>query len=39
VIRITRASRNTLKELSRRLVGKRHIIRHGVGKGSWYALP
>jgi hypothetical protein len=39
VIRITRSSRNTLKELFRRLVEKRHLVRHGVGKGSWYVLP
>lgn len=38
MIRITGASRNTLKEHFRSLVKKRHLIQHGTGKGSWYAL-
>jgi Fic family protein len=39
MIRITGASRNTLKEHFRRLVEQRHLVRHGAGKGSWYGLP
>jgi Fic family protein len=39
MIRVTGASRNTLKEHFRRLVETRHLARHGTGKGSWYALP
>jgi len=39
MIRITGASRNTLKEHFRGLVEKRRLMRHGTGKGSWYALP
>ncbi len=38
-IRVTGASRNTLKDHLRGLVEKRHLARHGTGKGSWYALP
>lgn len=38
MIRVTGASRNTLKEHFRSLIEKRHIVRHGSGKGSWYAL-
>jgi Fic family protein len=39
MIRLTGASRNTLKEHFAQLVDKRHLARHGTGKGSWYALP
>lgn len=39
MIRVTGASRNTLKEHLRSLVEKGHLARHGTGKGSWYALP
>jgi predicted HTH transcriptional regulator len=39
MIRATGASRNTLKDHFRSLVEKRHIARHGTGKGSWYSLP
>jgi Fic family protein len=39
IIRLTGASRNTLKEHLAQLVEKRHLARHGTGKGSWYALP
>ena len=39
MIRVTGASRNTLKEHFRNLVEQRHLVRHGTGKGSWYALP
>jgi len=37
-IRITGASRNTLKEHLRRLVQQGHLKHHGTGKGSWYVL-
>ena len=39
MIRATGASRNTLKEHFRRLVQQGHLIRHGTGKATWYALP
>ena len=39
IIRLTGASRNTLKEHLARLVEKRHLAKHGTGKGTWYALP
>lgn len=39
VIKITGASRNTLKEHFRRLVEQGHLAQHGSGKGTWYALP
>lgn len=39
MLRITGASRNTLKEHFRRLVKLGLLSRHGSGKGSWYALP
>ena len=39
IIRLTGASRNTLKEHLAQLVDKHHLARHGTGKGSWYALP
>ncbi len=39
IIRLTGASRNTLKEHLAQLVAKQHLARHGTGKGSWYTLP
>ena len=39
VIRLTGASRNTLKEHFAQLVDKQHLAKHGTGKGTWYALP
>jgi len=39
MIRVTGTSRNTLKEHFRRLLEQGHLVRHGSGKGSWYALP
>ena len=39
MIRVTGASRNTLKEHFRHLLEQGHIVRHGLGKGTWYALP
>ena len=35
----TGASRNTLKEHFRRLLAQGHLVRHGTGKATWYALP
>jgi len=39
MIRITGASRNTLKEHFRNLLKQGHLAQHGRGKGTWYALP
>ena len=39
MIRLTGASRNTLKEHFRRLLGAGQLVQHGSGKGTWYALP
>ena len=37
MIRISGASRNTLKEHFRNLVKQKHLVQHGNGKGTWYA--
>lgn len=39
MIRITGASRNTLKEHFRRLLKQNHLVQHGTGKATWYVLP
>jgi len=39
VIAATGANRNTLKVHLRTLVEHGRLVRHGAGKGSWYALP
>lgn len=39
MIRLTGASRNTLKEHFRRLVALGHLEQHGARKGTWYGLP
>ncbi|MCK5242202.1 Fic family protein [bacterium] len=39
MVRKSGASRNTMKEHFRNLVKKKYLIQHGVGKGTWYALP
>lgn len=39
MIRVTGASRNTLKEHFRRLVALGHLQQHGARKGTWYGLP
>ncbi|MCP5197418.1 MAG: DUF977 family protein [Gammaproteobacteria bacterium] len=39
MIRLTGASRNTLKEHFRRLLQQGYLVRHGAGKATWYALP
>ncbi len=38
-VRLTGANRNTLKEHFRWLVENRHLVQHGTGRGTWYALP
>lgn len=38
-VKLTGASRNTLKEHLRMLVERRHLVQHGVGRGTWYGLP
>ena len=38
MIRSTGASRNTLKDHFKRLVAQGHLVQHGAGKGTWYAL-
>lgn len=39
VIRLTGASRNTLKQQFRMLVERRHLVMHGGGRTTWYVLP
>jgi Fic family protein len=39
MLRITGASRNSLKPHFRNLVKQNHLVQHGTGKGAWYALP
>ncbi len=39
MIRLTSASRNTLKEHFKRLQEQGHIVRQGTGKATWYRLP
>jgi Fic family protein len=39
IIKVTGASRNTLKEHFRHLLEQGHVVKHGTGKGTWYALP
>ena len=39
MIRVTGASRNTLKEHFRRLLEGGQLVQNGAGKGTWYALP
>lgn len=39
MIRLTGASRNTLKQQFRQLVEKGHLARHGGGRTTWYTLP
>lgn len=38
VMKVTGMSRNTLKEHFRALVKKRHLVKHGHGRGAWYSL-
>jgi predicted HTH transcriptional regulator len=39
VIRLTGASRNTLKQHFRAMVEQGHLNQHGYGRGVWYKLP
>lgn len=39
IIKLTGASRNTLKQQFRQLVDKGHLAKHGGGRSTWYALP
>lgn len=39
IIKLTGASRNTLKQQFRQLVEKRHLAKHGAGRTTWYTLP
>ncbi|MFN4018362.1 MAG: Fic family protein [Reyranella sp.] len=39
IIKLTGASRNTLKQQFRQLVEKRHLAKHGGGRTTWYTLP
>jgi predicted HTH transcriptional regulator len=38
VVRLTGASRNTLKQHFRALVEQSHLKQHGSGRGVWYEL-
>lgn len=38
IVKATGASRNTIKDHVSALVNKVHLVRHGAGRGSWYAL-
>ena len=39
IIKLTGASRNTLKQQFRQLVDKGHLAKHGGGRTTWYTLP
>ena len=39
MIKLTGASRNTLKQQLRILVEKKHLVKHGAGRTTWYSLP
>ena len=39
MVKLTGASRNTLKQQFRVLVEKQHLVMHGGGRTTWYALP
>jgi predicted HTH transcriptional regulator len=38
IVKLTRASRNTLKEHFRTQVVRGHLNQHGAGRGVWYEL-
>ena len=38
VVKATGANRNTSKDHMTALAGKAHLMRHGAGRGTWYAL-
>lgn len=37
-VRVSGASRNTVKDHLKALVGQSHLTLHGAGRGAWYAL-
>lgn len=37
--KLSGGSRNTLKDDFRMLVEKRHLVRRGVGRATWYSQP
>lgn len=39
MVKLTGASRNTLKEHFRQLIEKGHLVMQGSGRGAWYSLP
>lgn len=39
IIKLTGASRNTLKQQFRQLVDRGHLVMHGGGRTTWYTLP
>lgn len=39
IVKLTGASRNTLKQHLRQLVAQGHLALHGSGRGAWYAQP
>jgi len=39
IIKLTNASRNTLKQQFRHLVEKGFLVKHGGGRTTWYTLP
>jgi Fic family protein len=38
IVKASGASRNTIKDHVTALVEKAHLVRHGAGRGTWYAL-
>jgi len=39
IVKLTGASRNTLKQQFRQLVDKGYLVRRGGGRTTWYTLP
>jgi len=37
-LELTGANRNTVKDHLKRLTSAGHLVRHGAGRGTWYAL-
>jgi predicted HTH transcriptional regulator len=38
VVLLTEANRNTIKKHLEALVDDKHLLKHGIGKGTWYSL-
>jgi len=38
IVKVTGTSRNTIKDHVKMLTEKRHLARHGAGRGTWYLL-